>query len=106
MVPILRGGLPASGIAARTFPRAVVYAPICYQGLAVPNLYTSQGVYHIQRIIRYCKDPDDITGGGGGQLLRAGITGATQTRSGDQVISFIFFLCSIRDSGNSLLANS
>jgi hypothetical protein len=52
MVPILQGGLPASGI-ARTFPRAVVYAPICYQGLATQykGCITFSEIFVIVRIL-------------------------------------------------------
>jgi hypothetical protein len=40
MTPILQAGLPYSGI-ARTY--ALVYGPIEYQGLGIPNLYTVKG---------------------------------------------------------------
>jgi hypothetical protein len=46
----LTTGLPCSGI-ARTFPRALVCGPIEYQGLGIPNLYTTQGISHIERIL-------------------------------------------------------
>jgi hypothetical protein len=66
ITPILQAGLPCSGI-VRTFPRALVYGPIEYQGLGIPDLYTSQGISHIERILKYSNLDDDITG----QLIRA-----------------------------------
>jgi hypothetical protein len=68
MTPILQAGLPWSGI-ARTFPRGLVYGPIEYQGLGIPNLYISQGISHIERILKYSHLDDDITG----QLIRASV---------------------------------
>jgi hypothetical protein len=61
-------GLPCSGI-ARTSPRALVYAPIKYQGLGIPNLYISEGTSHIERILKYRHLDDDITG----QVVRASV---------------------------------
>ena len=52
MAPILQAGLPCSGI-VRTFPCALVFGPIEYQGLVIPNLYTSQGIANIKRILKY-----------------------------------------------------
>jgi len=66
MTPILQAGLPCSGM-VRTFPRTLVYGTIQYQGLGVPNLYTSQGIAHIDRILKYSHIGDDTTG----QLIRA-----------------------------------
>jgi hypothetical protein len=61
MTPILQAGLPCSGI-VRTIPRVPVYGPIEYQGLGIPDLYTSQGISHIERILKYSHIDDDITG--------------------------------------------
>jgi hypothetical protein len=58
--PILQAGLPCSGIVR--FPRALAYGPIEYQGPGIPNLYTSQGISHIERILKYSHLDDDITG--------------------------------------------
>jgi hypothetical protein len=41
---------------------ALVYGPIEYQGLGIPNLYTSQGIAHIERILKYSHIDDDVTG--------------------------------------------
>ena len=65
--PVLLSGLPASGI-ARTFPRALVHAPLKYQGLALPNLWIEQGVAHLHSAITHSQLPS-ITG----QLLRASL---------------------------------
>jgi hypothetical protein len=66
--PISLAGLPCSGI-ARTFPRALVYGLIEYQGLGIPNLYINQGLSHIERILKYSHLDDDIPG----QLIRASV---------------------------------
>jgi hypothetical protein len=68
MTPIIQAGLPCSGI-VRTFPRALVYGPIEYQGLGIPDLYTSQGISHIERILKHSHLDDDITG----QFIRASV---------------------------------
>jgi hypothetical protein len=44
--------LPYSGV-VRTFPLALVHGPLCFQGLNVPHLYTSQGTVQILNAIRY-----------------------------------------------------
>jgi hypothetical protein len=68
MTPILQAGLPGSGT-TRTFPRALVYGPIEYQGLGIPDLYTSLGISHIERILKHSHLDDDITS----QLIRASV---------------------------------
>jgi hypothetical protein len=40
-----------------------------YQGLGIPDLYTSQGISHIERILKYSHLDDEITG----QLIRASV---------------------------------
>ena len=66
--PVLQAGLPSSGI-ARTFPRTIVHAPLQFNGLALPHLYTEQGLSHILQILRHLHVQDSITG----QLLRASL---------------------------------
>jgi hypothetical protein len=66
--PALRACLAASGI-PRSFPTAMVHAPLSRQGLALPHLYTEQGIAHILMILRHGHLPSDFTG----QLLRAGL---------------------------------
>jgi hypothetical protein len=68
MTPILQAGMPSSGI-VRTFPHALVYGSIEYQGLGVPNLFTSQGISPIERILKYSHLEDDMTG----QLIRVSV---------------------------------
>jgi hypothetical protein len=46
-----------------------VYGPIEYQGLGIPDLYTSQELSHIERILKYSHLDDDITR----QLIRASV---------------------------------
>ena len=65
MAPLLAQGLPASGV-VRSIPRAVVYGPVKFQGLGIPNLYTFQQTQHILRILKYCLVEENITG----QLIR------------------------------------
>ena len=65
--PVLLNGLPASGI-ARTFPRALVHAPLKYQGLSLPNLWIEQGVAHLHSVITH-SHLSSITG----QLIRASL---------------------------------
>jgi hypothetical protein len=43
MAPILMSGLNALGM-QRHLSQVVVYAPLKYQGLAVPNLYVEMGI--------------------------------------------------------------
>jgi hypothetical protein len=51
MAPILMRGLNALGI-QRYLPRAVVYAPLKYQGMAIPNLYVETGIQHIALLLQ------------------------------------------------------
>jgi hypothetical protein len=63
MIPFLKVGLSASGVMS-SMARAIVFGPLLrYQGLAIPDLYVSQGVqHHIEKIIRYYLSKDNITG--------------------------------------------
>jgi hypothetical protein len=51
MAPILMSGLNALGM-QRHLPRAVGYATLKYQGLAVPNLYVEMGIQHISLVLQ------------------------------------------------------
>jgi hypothetical protein len=51
MAPIVMSGLNAMGM-QRHMPRAVVYAPLKFQGMAVPNLYIETGIQHIAILLR------------------------------------------------------
>jgi hypothetical protein len=62
---LANAALPRCGI-LRTFPRALVYAPIKVGGLDIPNLYIEQGIGHILRLIRYSQSQNHSTG----KLLR------------------------------------
>lgn len=48
--PLIKAILSASGVAS-TFPRALVHAPLHYQGLNIPHLYIEQGISQIQKAI-------------------------------------------------------
>ena len=60
MKPILKAGLSHSGIVS-TLPRDLVFSPIKYQGLGLPDLYVTQGITHIQQILKFCRS-QAITG--------------------------------------------
>lgn len=53
--------LPRCGF-LRTFPRALVYAPVKVGGLEIPNLFIEQGIGHILRLIRYSQSRNHSTG--------------------------------------------
>ena len=52
MAPILTGGLTQIGI-CRSMARQLVYAPLKYQGLAIDNLYTTQGLGHVTALLTH-----------------------------------------------------
>jgi hypothetical protein len=58
---IAKVALPRCGI-LRTFPRALMYAPLKLGGLNIPNLYVEQGISHIIRLVRYSKSKSHSTG--------------------------------------------
>jgi hypothetical protein len=60
MAPVLRVALSHSGV-CRTIPRAIVYAPLQYQGLAVPDLFIEQGFSKLVRLIKFGRGSDAIT---------------------------------------------
>jgi hypothetical protein len=47
---ILCTALPYSGV-VRSFPRVVVHGPKRYLGLAIPHLYTTQGIQQVMRAV-------------------------------------------------------
>jgi hypothetical protein len=68
MVPVLEAGLPTSGI-CRPFPRDLVYGPLKHQGLALPNLYTVQGIENILTVMEFGYNMKTLTG----QLLKGNV---------------------------------
>jgi hypothetical protein len=60
MAPVLRVALSHSGV-CRTIPRALVYAPLQYQGLAVPDLYIEQGFQKLMRLLKFGRTSKSIT---------------------------------------------
>ena len=50
MAPILKGGLPKIGM-CRTLPRKIVYGSLKNQGMGIHNLFTTQGILHIQTLL-------------------------------------------------------
>lgn len=64
--PVLQQGLPSSGI-VRTIPRVIVHGPVACQGVGIPDLWTVQGLAHLDRLIKYGSVADHFNG----QLIRA-----------------------------------
>jgi hypothetical protein len=60
MAPVLRVALSHSGV-CRTIPRAIVYAPLQYQGLDIPDLYIEQGLFKITRLLKFGRASKSIT---------------------------------------------
>jgi Reverse transcriptase (RNA-dependent DNA polymerase) len=60
MAPVLRVALSHSGV-CRTIPRAIVYAPLQYQGLAVPDLFIEQGISKLVRLLKFGRASEAIT---------------------------------------------
>lgn len=58
--PVFQATLPKLGL-NRNFPRAVLYGPTRYGGLAFPNLYLEQGIEHIKWLISIFRYPRQIT---------------------------------------------
>jgi hypothetical protein len=50
MAPVVKAVLSVNGVAS-TFPRALVYGPRQWQGLALQNLYTIQGLKHVEALL-------------------------------------------------------
>jgi hypothetical protein len=61
MAPCLAAGLSTSSI-CRTFPRALVYGPFKNQGLALPNVYTVQGIKHTLTVMECGYNMETLTG--------------------------------------------
>ena len=61
LTPLLATALPTIGI-NRTFPWAMIHAPLSRQGLALPNTYIKQGICHLQRLTENTARYGDITG--------------------------------------------
>ena len=61
MSPLLQAGLPCAGI-SRNFPRVLVYGPTKFQGLGVTSLYTTQGLEHIERLVKFGTSMKHLTG--------------------------------------------
>jgi hypothetical protein len=53
MAPILMCGLNAMGM-QKYMPRVVVYGPLKYQGLDIPNLHTECGIAHVKILLHEC----------------------------------------------------
>jgi hypothetical protein len=60
MAPVLRVALSHSGV-CRTIPHAIVYAPLKYHGLAVPDLYVEQGFSKLIRLLKFGQVSNAIT---------------------------------------------
>ena len=60
MKPLLKVGLLALGVIV-SFPRALVFGPEHFQGLAFPHLYTLQGLAHIYRLLKFGSSAEHMT---------------------------------------------
>ena len=68
MAPVKQVALSGSGI-VRSFPSSLAYAPQLSGGLDMPDLYVTQGIDHLQRLVSFYHCPDDLTG----SLLRTSL---------------------------------
>lgn len=53
--PVFQATLPRLGL-NRNFPRAVIYGPTRFGGLAFPHLYTEQGLLHLKWLIFFARN--------------------------------------------------
>jgi hypothetical protein len=60
MAPVLRVALSHSGV-CNSIPRAIVYAPLKYQGLGVPDIFIEQGLTKLLRLIKFGRKSNHIT---------------------------------------------
>jgi hypothetical protein len=60
MAPVLRVALSMSGV-VNTIPHALVYAPLCFQGLNIPDLFIEQGISKLVRLVKYGRQSPHIT---------------------------------------------
>jgi hypothetical protein len=61
MMPLLKVGLLTLGMVV-TFPRALVFGPKCFQGIAFPHLFTLQGLTHIYRLLTFGSSSGHLSG--------------------------------------------
>ena len=61
MAPVKQVTLSGSGI-VRTFPSALAYAPLSSGGLDMPDLYVTQGIEHLLRLVTFFHCSSDLTG--------------------------------------------
>lgn len=52
MAPLPSAVLPVLGM-NQHFPHDIIYGPKCYGGLAIPNLFLTQGVDHVEQLHTY-----------------------------------------------------
>jgi hypothetical protein len=60
MAPIMSVALLHSGV-CRTIPKVIVYAPLQYQGLNVPDIYVKQGFSKLVRLLKFGRPSHAIT---------------------------------------------
>jgi len=61
MRPCLTDGMAVAGY-NRSFPRAIISAPIKYYGLNLTDMYTKQGIQHLLAVLQYGHSSDKLTG--------------------------------------------
>jgi hypothetical protein len=60
MAPVLRVALSHSGV-CNNIPRAIVYAPLKYQGLGIPDIFIEQGLTKLMRLIKFGRKLQHLT---------------------------------------------
>jgi len=60
MSPILAQGLPLAGFIC-TFPHALAHGPLKFCSVNIPNLFTKQILLHIQTLLKFSNQPQDLT---------------------------------------------
>jgi hypothetical protein len=98
MRPFLNAGLSASGV-ARSMPRAVVWGPLRYQGLAIWQLYTMQGIQHLLALLWHGSDTPHSD-----RTTPSHLSGRTPIGNRTSVLLLIIQALHLRNPGYSLLA--
>ena len=55
--PALEVLLQGSGF-VKTFPRKVVFGPLCLQGLGIPHPYHTQGIFQVKKLLKHSDAPE------------------------------------------------
>ena len=58
--PVLMQSLPKCGM-NRHYPHKVAYAPISFQGIGLPSVFTTQGLDHMKALVRFSGYDEQLT---------------------------------------------